>query len=200
MQDHRFWRKLGKSALTLVVVVVGTFIGVYYALDIRAKEASAVKPTYVPATEITPIDPSEQFAKQVGEEFPNETFLKGDDSAGSFAEFFDGTPTILLFWSLDCEPCIDQAEMWKRYIEPKLRSDVKQVVCTSTDYRPRVREYERLLTDKTVVFIDQERFGKTYNLIAKPTVIVVDGYGRISIILYLHSSLLPQEFESLLTE
>ena len=54
----------------------------------------------------------------------------------------------------------------------------------STVKRPRVSEYKRLLANKMVVFIDWERFRKNYNLIVKPTVIVVDGRGQIAIMFY----------------
>jgi thiol-disulfide isomerase/thioredoxin len=199
-QDHRFWRKLGRLALTLVVVVVGTFIGVYVAVGMRAKEAGAAKPLYVPAGQLTPLSEDQQFARKLGEDFPNETFLTEDDSTGTFEMFFDGTPTILLFWSPGCEPCIDQAKMWKKYVEPNLRNDVKQVVCMSTVDRPRVDEWRSLLAHKTVVFVDWERFRDTYNMVVKPTVFVVDGHGQIAIIMYQHSVLLPQEFLSLLKE
>lgn len=87
-------------------------------------------------------------------------------------------------------------------MEPELNDNVKQVVCLAEDYRSDVEQYEAMLKNKTIVFVDYETLQKDYNLVITPTIVALDGQGSISHIQLSHSmeNVGRLEFDEELTE
>jgi thiol-disulfide isomerase/thioredoxin len=191
-----------RLAAVLAVMVIGSIGGVYIGNALTRDERSGVRSTVpiLPSDHRREIEPLLRFSVPVGQPFPNESFETPTGRLGKFAEFFDGTPSVLLFWNLDCVTCVEQAHLWRAHLEPLLQKNMKQVACISDEASDENRANWHLLSEKTVVYIDYDYFREELGLKVLPTIIAVDGAGLIQHIQYEFSPLFDEAIVSFVTE
>jgi len=168
-----------------LMVLVGTASGAYFGFSYRFTMIGQQQAIVTQPLTLVPDSPAQDAAAQtvnlhVGERFPNEFATAWDGSETEFKTLFDGTPTVIMFWSLECESCVAQAELWSKTIEPVIMNSIKQVVCLADGYgSPIPKAYSHLLEDKILFFPDFDLLGEKYYLLSTPTIIALDGQGII---------------------
>lgn len=119
-----------------------------------------------------------------GDLFPLENYIDTGGQIGNYEQLLGENPAVILFVSLDCGPCHELLEFWKRHMEERMHGDVRVIACIANDDRSIPPEYAALLNKIEVTFIDRIRWRNLYNLRNWPTIVGVDGSGFVSHIQY----------------
>jgi hypothetical protein len=192
-------RRLSRAALVIVAVGSG-LVAVAYVHDKLRTAGEIPIPVSSEYNRPPTVGPSLRLIVSRGEYFPNATLTRADGSHGQFSDFFDGTPTVFLFWHFGCDGCFDQAQLWNRTIAPVLTPDIKQVVVLGEKERTIPRVWQNLLKHKTLVFVNRQRLKETHHVFVMPTIVSVMGDGLVAHIQYEFTPYFDLEFVLLLTD
>ncbi len=85
-------------------------------------------------------------------------------------------------------------------MEPALKDSFRSVVFLDEKYTSEVDRYADLLGDMQVVFVDMSRLTEDLNLVTLPTIIAVDGEGRVLHVEYEEDYAFDRELVEAVTE
>jgi len=116
---------------------------------------------------------------ELGDLFPLENYTEANGQQSNFEQLLQGHESVLIFVVFGCEPCRDLLNYWDAELAPILRPDVQVVVCADKNHPNISEEYQPLLDDKRLIFVDRDLFSDKYHLTVWPTVIAIDHYGFV---------------------
>jgi len=169
-----FWKSVyTKILVSAILVFIGITSGIYVGNALVDKQ---------PASQAEAPQPSanEPFVTfDAGDLFPPEEYTDLSGHTGNFSDLIDGRPTIFIFVTMQCGPCIDLLQFWKMRMQERLRPGVQVVVCVKHDVTSVPPEYEGLLEGVRVVRYDDALWKRKYHLDFWPTIAGVDGSGFV---------------------
>lgn len=193
--------RIQRAAIIVVLVAAGSLGGIYLGDALGFGRGRAVRSTIpiLPAHKQRTVEPEFAFAASVGQPFPDVMYTTLEGKTGRTAGFFDGTPTVFLFWHMDCVSCVEQAHTWRSSVQPWLKEEVKQIACLSASTPEDNRMNAHLMKSMTTIHVDYDYFERDLRLVFLPTIIAVDGRGIIQHIQYEFSPLFDEGLITLVT-
>lgn len=185
--------------LVAALALLGGAGGVLLGHLTKLAPAPPRPPVRTAGTELE-LDSRLRLAIGPGDKFPPEYCTLDTGEQIEFDSILLGHPTVLFFWHLDCPTCMEQAILWNTFMEPHLKSGVNQVACLQIGSGSTAMRYPNELQNKTIVYIDYERFERAYNLVVYPIIMAIDGDGQIVHVQYEYSALFDEQLAGFVTD
>ena len=169
-----------KIAYAAVLVFVGVASGMYVGEALTGHPESVIGKASAGTRSKAVSALDEQVVSfDVGDVFPPEEFIAFDGTMGNFAELLAGRNTLLLFVTLDCDPCHRLLRFMKEDMAGRVRDDVQLVVCVMGTKADMPVEYASLFAGVETVFYKGSYWANTYDLKIWPVVFGTDQYGIV---------------------
>lgn len=188
-----------RSRLTLSISLIGAAPAVGVIVG-KSTWQSSVSIPIARQSSLAWIDEGSRLRLSLGDKFPPVPYITAGGSKGNASDLFEGEGAVYLFWSLGCHGCLTQARLWNRTMEPALKDSFRSVVFLDEKYTSEVDRYADLLGDMQVVFVDMSRLTEDLNLVTLPTIIAVDGEGRVLHVEYEEDYAFDRELVEAVTE
>lgn len=167
-----------KMTAVATIAFVGGLGGIYLGTVVFRGGSVSVQANAT-LDNLTISDNSEFVYLQVGDLFPLEDVTDSSGHLLNMSDLLSGQPAVVLFVSLDCEPCFKLLEFWQKGIKDRLNANVRVFVVLNAPQRPIPIEYEGLLAGMHHISIDLEHWQEMYSIGEWPTVISVDASGFV---------------------
>jgi hypothetical protein len=161
-----------------VLVFIGVTAGVYVG-NWLSRDDSGPADTPRPAESSSDALDDQYVTFTEGDAFPHEQFTTADGLTGNFDTLLFDQKTMLLFVSIDCEPCMDLMRFWPVNVAERLLPDVKVYACVSDRDGGIPPELAGLFDDIPVLVYDGDYWSKTYAMKFNPVIIGVDESGIV---------------------